>query len=287
MRASPLLPPLHALRAFEAVARHAGVSRASHELLITQSAISQHIRRLEQDLGVVLFVRHGRGMRLTPAGERYYDTVSRAFALIADGTAALSSRKTARVSVLPSFAALWLVPRLSAFRVLHPDVEVELDPTLNAADFAADGVDLAIRYGDGRWPGVQAHHLMTERLTPVHAPGAGPVDALPLLMTKRAFDWTAWASATGFDLAARPRLQLTDYNVVLQAALRGEGLALGRLSLVGPLIAAGQLVTPFEQVVRAGTAAYWLVRPRGRAPGPACQTFADWIQAETARDAAL
>lgn len=287
MRASPLLPPLHALRAFEAVARHAGVSRASHELLITQSAISQHIRRLEQDLGVTLFVRHGRGMRLTPAGERYYETVSRAFALIADGTAALSGQKTVRVSVLPSFAALWLVPRLAAFRAAHPEVEIELDPTLNAADFAADGVDLAIRYGDGQWPGVQADLLMTERLTPVHAPGAGPAEGLPLLMTKRAFDWAAWAQAAGFDLAARPQLQLTDYNVVLQAALRGEGLALGRLSLVGPLVAAGQLVTPFPQVVRSEAAACWLVRPRGRALGPACQAFADWIQDETARDAAL
>lgn len=287
MRASPLLPPLHALRAFEAVARHAGVSRASHELLITQSAISQHIRRLEQDLGVVLFVRHGRGMRLTPAGERYYETVSRAFALIADGTAALSGQKTVRISVLPSFAALWLVPRLAAFRAAHPEIEVELDPTLNAADFAADGVDLAIRYGDGQWPGVQADLLMTERLTPVRAPTAGPVETLPLLMTKRAFDWTAWASATGFDLAARPQLQLTDYNVVLQAALRGEGLALGRLSLVGPLVAAGQLVTPFARVIRAETAAYWLVRPKDRVLGPACQAFADWIRAETARDAAL
>ena len=283
MRASPLLPPLHALRAFEAVARHAGVSRASHELLITQSAISQHIRKLEQDLGVTLFVRHGRGMRLTEAGQRYYDTVTRAFALIADGTAALSGSKVARVSVLPSFAALWLVPRLAGFRAAHPDIEVALDPTLNAADFAGDGVDLAVRYGDGDWPGVQADLLMTERLTPVHAPGAGPVQALPLLMTKRAFDWKAWADVAGLDLAARPQLQLTDYNVVLQAALRGEGLALGRLSLVGDLVAAGQLVAPFETIVRSPKAAWWLVRPAGRPLPAAAETFARWITAETAR----
>ncbi len=283
MRAAPLLPPLHALRAFEAVARHAGVSRASHELLITQSAISQHIRKLEQDLGVVLFVRHGRGMRLTEAGQRYHETVSRAFALIADGTAALAERRCVRVSVLPSFAALWLGPRLAAFRAAHPDIEVELDPSLNPAEFARDGLDLAVRYGDGHWPGVEADLLMTETLTPVRAPAAIPTDALPLLMTKKAFDWTAWADAAGVDLARRAQLQLTDYNLVLRAALRGEGLALGRLSLVGDLVASGQLVAPFETVVRSAKAAYWLVRPKGRALTPAAQAFAGWITAEMAR----
>ena len=280
MRASPLLPPLHALRAFEAVARHAGVSRASHELLITQSAISQHIRRLEQDLGATLFVRHGRGMTLTEAGQRYYDTVSRAFALIAEGTAALTGRRVVRVSVLPSFAAHWLGPRLAGFRAAHPDVEVELDPTLAAADFAGDGIDLAVRYGDGRWPGVEASLLMTERLAPVHAPDAGPIETLPLLMTKKAFDWKVWAEADRFDLATWPQVQLTDYNVVLQAVLRGEGLALGRLSLVGELIGKGQLVAPFATVVRSTKAAYWLVRPAGRAPSAPARIFAGWLSDE-------
>lgn len=280
MRTSPLLPPLHALRAFEAVARHAGVSRASHELLITQSAISQHVRRLEQHLGTALFVRHGRGMTLTKAGQHYYDTVSRAFAVIADGTAALAGRRVVRVSVLPSFAAHWLGPRLASFRAAHPDVEVALDPNLTAADFAGDGVDLAVRYGDGHWPGAEASLLMTERLTPVHSPNAATIETLPLLITKKAFDWKVWAEAERFDLAARPQVQLTDYNVVLQAALRGEGLALGRLSLIGELIAKGQLVAPFATVVRSTKAAYWLVRPSGRASSAPARTFAAWISDE-------
>ncbi|PIB91813.1 LysR substrate-binding domain-containing protein [Caulobacter sp. FWC2] len=284
MRASPLLPPLHALRAFEAVARHAGVSRASRELLITQSAVSQHVRKLEQDLGATLFVRHGRGMTLTEAGQRYYETVSRAFALIAEGTAALACRRVVRVSVLPSFAAHWLGPRLAGFRAAYPDIEVELDPTLAAADFAGDGVDLAVRYGDGRWPGVEASLLMTERLTPVLGPEAGPIETLPLLMTKKAFDWKVWAEAERFDLSARRQVQLTDYNVVLQAALRGEGLALGRLSLVDPLIAKGQLVAPFATVVRSPKAAYWLLRPEARAPAGPARIFAEWISDEARRE---
>lgn len=284
MRASPLLPPLHALRAFEAVARHGGVSRASHELLITQSAVSQHIRRLEQDLGVTLFVRHGRGMTLTEAGARYHDTISRAFVLIADGTAALNRQGVVRVSVLPSFAAHWLGPRLASFRAAHPEVEVQLDPTLASADFAGDGIDLAIRYGDGRWSGVEARLLMTERLTPVHAPGAGPPETRPLLMTKKAFDWRVWAEVAGLDLEGRSQTQLTDYNVVLQAALRGEGLALGRLSLIGDLIADGRLVAPFETVVCSPKAAYWLVSPDtpGRSRTAAVQAFMEWLETETA-----
>lgn len=282
MRAAPLLPSFHALRAFEAVARHGGVSRASHELLITQSAISQHVRGLEEDLGVPLFVRHGRGMRLTEDGRRYCETIRMAFALIAEGTADLTGRRKARISVLPSFAAHWLGPRLAAFRSAHPDIEIELDPTLAAADFVSDGADLAVRYGDGRWRGVEASLLMRERLTPIHAPGTAP-ETLPLLMTKKAFDWKAWADVAGFDLASRVQLQLTDYNVVLQAALRGEGLALGRLGLVGDLVADGRLVTPFDAVVQSPKAAYWLVRPIGRAPSAAAETFAAWIAEEARR----
>lgn len=280
MRASPLLPPLHALRAFDAVARHAGVSRASQELLITQSAISQHIRGLEQHLGVALFIRRARGMTLTEAGQRYHDAVSRAFALIAEGTSALAGRRVVRVSVLPSFAAHWLGPRLASFRDAHPDIDVELDPTLAAANFVDDGVDLAVRYGDGRWADVEASLLITEGLTPIHAPDAGPIETLPLLMTKKAFDWKVWAQTERFDLLARRQVQLTDYNVVLQAALRGEGLALGRLSLVGELIAKGQLVAPFATVARSTKAAYWLVRPAERALSDPAAIFAEWISAE-------
>ena len=280
VRAAPHLPPLHALRAFEAVARHGGVSRAGAELLISQSAVSHHIRKLEQALGVTLFVRRARGMSLTPAGARYFDVVGQAFALIAEGTATVRKETddVVRVSVLPSFAAHWLAPRLSRFRAAHPGVELEMDPTLRPADLRADDLDLAIRYGNGRWPGVETTLLMTERLTPVMRAGADRRD-LPLLMTKKAFDWTLWAKASGFDLGASRQVQLTDYNVVLQSALKGEGVALGRLRLMADHVASGALVAPFECVVESTDAAYWLVRPPGRR-SPAVAAFADWLSAE-------
>jgi LysR family glycine cleavage system transcriptional activator len=286
MRTTSFLPPLHALRAFEAVARHAGVSRASQELLITQSAVSHHIRKLEHDLGAPLFARHARGMTLTPEGARYFEAASQAFALIAEGTAALrgGASDTVRVSVLPSFAAHWLAPRLSRFRAAHPTVTVELDPTLNAADFKADGLDLAVRYGDGGWPGLEVTLLMTERLTPVVGATAGPIADLPLLVTRKAFDWALWAEAAGFDYAAARKVQLTDYNVVLQSALKGEGMALGRLRLVGEQVAAGALATPFDRVVESTDAAYWLVRPLGRPMSRATHAFADWLALEAGRE---
>jgi LysR family glycine cleavage system transcriptional activator len=287
MRAASFLPPLHALRAFEAVARHGGVSRAGSELLITQSAVSHHIRRLERELGATLFVRGARGMSLTPEGARYFEVVGQAFALIAEGTAAVRKKAdgVVRVSVLPSFAAHWLAPRLSRFRAAHPAVELEMDPTLRLADPRVDDFDLAIRYGDGRWPGVETTLLMTERLTPVMRAGGADLRDLPLLMTKKAFDWGVWAEASGFDLRAARQVQLTDYNVVLQSALKGEGVALGRLRLMGEHVASGALVAPFARVVESPMAAYWLVRPPGRS-SPALQGFVDWLGAEAGLEAA-
>ncbi|WP_304279470.1 LysR substrate-binding domain-containing protein [Caulobacter segnis] len=283
MRSAPLLPPIPALRAFEAVARLRGVSRAARELLITQSAVSHHVRKLEQDLGVTLFVRHARGMDLTPAGERYYDTVGRAFALIADGTAALASEANAvvRISVLPSFAAHWLAPRLGRLRKAHPTLTVELDPSLDAADLRAGRHDLAIRYGGGVWDGVDATLLMTERLTPVAKTGSTLAD-LPLLITRKAFDWTLWSAAAGFDFAAARKVQLTDYNVVAQAALQGEGVALGRLRMMGSALEQGVLTAPYDLVLETREAAYWIVIASGRRPSRAASTVIDWLRSEAA-----
>ncbi len=287
MRTALHLPPLHALRAFEAVARHGSVSRAGVELLISQSAVSHHIRKLERDLGVTLFVRGARGMSLTLEGERYFNVVGQAFALVAEGTATLRKKMgdVVRVSVLPSFAAHWLAPRLSRFHAAHPAVKVEMDPTLSSADLVVDDLDLAIRYGDGRWPGVESTLLMTERLTPVIRANGSNLSELPLLMTKKAFDWRLWAKASGFDLGRHAKVWLTDYNVVLQCALMGEGVALGRLRLVGAHVASGALVAPFKCVIDSPAAAYWLVRRPGPS-SPTVDTFTDWLNAEVQLDAA-
>ena len=292
MRASPALPPLHALRAFEAVGRLLSFRRAGEELLITQSAVSHHIRQLEEALGLRLFERKARSIALTTAGERYLEVVSRAFGVLAEGTAdlsALRARQSLRVSLLPSFAANWLVPRLGRFRDAHPSVDVELDPTLRLVDLTAGEADIAIRYGDGRWPDARAELLIAERLTPVLSPALAqehrlqdPAEllAMPLLLTKRPFDWDIWAAKAGVDLTAARTIQLTDYNIVLQAAIDGEGVALGRTVLIEDRLRAGLLVAPCPHVVISPRAGHWLLTPERRRPSPAVQAFVHWIGRE-------
>ena len=295
MRSSPTLPPLQALRAFEAVARRLSFRRAGEDLLITQSAVSHHIRALEQDLGVRLFVRKPRGVELTPEGERYHDAVRRAFAIIAEGTTELRGRAAKarlRVSLLPSFTANWLVPRLGGFADAHPEIELELEPTLDLADLGAGAADLAIRYGDGRWDGVDCRMLMQERLSPVASPALlrrGPAlteaaDVLghTLLLTVRPYDWTIWAEANGLDLAGARSIQLSDYNITLQAAVDGQGVAMGRLLMLGDRLRSGALVRPCASVVSSPRAAHWLVTARGNRLSAAGEAFADWLAAEAA-----
>lgn len=296
MRASPTLPPLQALRAFEAVARRLSFRRAGEELLITQSAVSHHIRALEQDLGIRLFVRRARGVDLTPEGERYHEAVRRAFAIIADGTAELrgrGGRAVVRVSLLPSFTANWLVPRIGDFAAAHPDIELALEPTLGLADLDAGEADLAIRYGDGRWEGCHARPLMQERLSPVVAPGllrGGPPLARPddvlahtVLLTHRPYDWTIWADANGLDLSRARSIQLSDYNITLQAAADGQGVAMGRLLLIADRLRSGTLVCPCDSVVTSPRAGHWVVTAERAGPSAAAEAFAGWLQDQAAR----
>jgi len=284
VRSSPSLPSFLALRAFDAVARHGSMTGAKAELLITQSAISHHIRALEADLGVPLFTRHARGVVLTAAGSAYHAAVEAAFATIAAAASeikAAASTSTVRISVLPSFAAHWLMPRLARFRSRHPDIGIELDSTLDQARFD-DGVDFAIRYGDGVWPGTEARLLMRERLSPVVATNAlGALAALPILMTSKGFEWRAWSDAMGRDFADAPRLQVTDYNVALQAALNGEGVAMGRLRLMQGRIDSGELAAPYGPPVESPAAAYWCVHPRQNRFSRAAALFIDWLDEET------
>jgi LysR family glycine cleavage system transcriptional activator len=292
------LPPLQALRAFEAVARLASFRRAGEELLITQSAVSHQIRELEQNLGTKLFIRKARGIELTPQGERYFDSVLRAFELIRSGTIDLrrhAKTDQVRVSLLPSFAANWLVPRLARFAEAHPEIDLVLDPTLRLADLSGDEADLAIRYGDGSWEGSENRLLMTERLTPVLSPQllergprlAEPQDILnhTLLLPARPYDWEVWADANGIDLHGARTIKLSDYNVVLQAALDGQGIAIGRLLLIADRIRNGALVQPYN-VVSSPRAGHWLVSPKRLQPTAATTAFGQWLVSEAAIAAA-
>jgi LysR family glycine cleavage system transcriptional activator len=294
MRSSTTLPPLQALRAFEAVARLMSFRRAGDELLITQSAVSHHIRQLEEFLGLPLFVRKARGIVLTPAGEEYHACTIDAFRLIAAATTKLRRRSTSavvRISLLPSFAANWLVSRLHGFQSLHPGINLELDPTLRTADVVAGETDMAIRYGAGKWPGVNAQLLMAEQLSPVVSPAllqsdrtiAMPQDLLhhTLLFAKEPVDWHVWADAVGLDLSRARSIQLTDYNITLQAALDGQGIAIGRMLLIRDHVRTGRLVQPFAQTITSTRTAHWLLTPKGCRIAPAAQTFMDWLIAET------
>ena len=292
MRRSLDLPPLHALRAFEVVGRLLSFRQAGEELLISQSAVSHHIRQLELHLGVRLFHRKARTIELTPAGLALHEKVCGAFALIAEGAASVRSTasRAVRVSMLPSFAANWLVPRLPRFQQAHPAINLQLDPTLRVVDVGAGEADVAIRYGDGAWPGVDTTLLMPGAVTPVMSPGllrggapiSSPKDILQhtLLLSRSPEEWTVWAEAHGVDLAQAKTLQLVDYNIVLQAALEGLGVALGRLVLVDDRLRSGSLVAPFPEAVSTKGAGYWIVTARDRSNALPLEAFENWLKTE-------
>jgi LysR family glycine cleavage system transcriptional activator len=293
MRSSSTLPPLQTLRAFEAVARLLSFRRAGEELLITQSAVSHHIAELERNVGRKLFTRKPRTIELTIEGERYFETVQDAFALLASGTIDIrgqTSKAQVRVSLLPSFAANWLVPRLGRFGHAHPEIDLVLDPTLRLASLMDDEADIAIRYGDGQWDGVESRLLMAERLAPVISPAllrdgiklAEPDDLLghTLLFALRAYEWRVWAEAYGVDITAARKTRLTDYNVILQAALNGQGVAIGRLLLIGGHLRAGALVCPFPKIVTSHRVGHWLVMPKRSRTTAATNAVVDWLATE-------
>ncbi|WP_367256139.1 LysR substrate-binding domain-containing protein [Pseudomonas sp. stari2] len=277
------LPPLMALRAFEAVARHLSFIKAADELSVTQSAISHQVHKLEEFLEQPLFVRRTRAIDLTPAGEQYYRQIEPALAAIAAATRDLRGERstTLRIGLLASFATLWLAPRLADFNAKYPNIHVELLPAVQLADVDGGEVDLAIRYGKGGWPKAQAHRFMTETLTPVCSPAfkAKGVQNGPLLMAKshQPFEWIDWQQHSGIDLAQVPSVMLHDYNIVVEAAVAGQGIAMGRQCLIDRRLKEGALVPAFDTSPMTGEIGYWLVTPE-RPPSPAAQAFSQWLE---------
>ncbi len=282
------LPPLASLRAFEAVGRLASFSRAGEELLITQSAVSHHIKQLERHVQTPLFRREGRRISLTAAGAALHAKVTAAFELLGEGIAELrAAPHRLRVSTLPSFAARWLLPRLHDFRARHPEIEIDVDATLKTADINGGEADIGIRYGAGSWPDAKAERLMAETLTPVLSParlGRGPPLRTPadilqhmLLLTAKSLDWDVWLQQHGLQLNQGRSMQLVDYNVAISAAVEGQGVALGRLTLIRPEIDSGALVAPLARVCAPDRAAYWIITPSSRASSPAARLFRDWL----------
>ncbi|MFV3127468.1 transcriptional regulator GcvA [Niveispirillum sp. KHB5.9] len=284
------LPPLTHLRAFEAAARHESLSRAAEELNVAHPALSRQIRDLEAWLGCPLFTRHNRGLSLTEAGRAYRDAAVAAFDLLESATGLLraapplAGRSRLILSVEPSFAQRWLIPRLGGFRARHPEVEVVVDATRAPADFRKGGADLGIRYGSGPWPGLQAQLLSVVVNFPVCAPRlaaqlpADPARLLDgdLLLEEMDMPWHSWFRAAGVAVTAPLRgTRFYDAGNAIDAAAAGQGLALGDTILAADDVAAGRLVRPYPQT--AIYDAYQLVAPAPHFRRPAVKAFVEWV----------
>jgi LysR family glycine cleavage system transcriptional activator len=291
------LPSLNGLRAFEAAARHLSFTLAASELNVTQTAISHQIRRLEEELGIRLFIRQNRALALTPEARDYLPGVRAAFndlRLATDRLLRKDDDKVLTVSTLASLAAKWLLPRLTDFQEAHPGIDVHITTSTSLVDFQRDDVDAAIRYGRGQWPGLRADWLMADELFPVCSPSLlrgdkplrQPEDlrGYPLLHTSNANsdDWRLWLTAAGLpaDIAKQPGITFDMIFMTIQAAIDGIGVAMGRTSYVSDDIAKGRLVVPFKIALPAD-AGFYLVSPEGRREAPKLAAFRQWMIAAT------
>ena len=298
------LPPLNALRAFEAAARHLSFTKAAEELHVTPAAISHQIKALEEQLGVPLFRRLTRALRLTEAGQTALPPMKDGFDKLAEAVDLLRAQEDSgavTVSLDPSFAAKWLVPRLDRFRAAHPDIDVRLDATDKLTDFQRDNVDLAIRYGSGNYPGLMVERLLSEEIFPVCSPKllegpeplAQPSDLRRHTLIHLDWDsedvtaptWRMWLLAAGIhdiDFTRGPVFSMT--TLALQAAIEGLGVALASSFLVADDLAAERLVVPFDlSLCDPLDFAYHVVVPKRTVDLPKVVAFKSWLLDEIAR----
>ncbi|MEH2482248.1 LysR family glycine cleavage system transcriptional activator [Nitrobacteraceae bacterium AZCC 2146] len=292
---SARLPSLNGLRAFEAAARHLSFTNAAAELNVTQTAISHQIRRLEEELGIRLFIRQNRALALTPQAHDYLPGVRAAFndlRLATDRLLRKDNDHVLTVSTLASLAAKWLLPRLSAFQEAYPDIDVRITTSTSMVDFKSGDVDAAIRYGRGRWPGLRADWLTADQVFPVCSPALlqgdrplqTPEDLVhhTLLHSSGGYDddWRLWLTAAGLpaDISKQPGLSFDMIFMTLQAAIDGLGVAVGRTTYVEGDLAKGRLVVPFKISLPAD-AGFYLVSPEAAANTPKLKAFREWLLA--------
>ena len=300
------LPPLNALRAFESAARHMNFTRAAEELSVTPGAISQQIQNLESYVGEDLFKRSSKGLLLTDAAQTALPALREAFDRLQEAaellTAAIDGRRVT-VSAAPSFAAKWLVPRLGRFEAAHPEVDVWLSAGIELVDFSSGEVDIAIRYGSGRYPGLEVIRLMGETVIPVASPellAQRRLDSLDDLAGHTLLhdgspdaddscpDWTMWLSARGaktIDGARGPRFNQS--SLVIEAAMNGRGVALAKRALAQTDLDLGRLVAPLA-IATAVDFAYFVVHPKPKGRLAQVKAFVNWLKTEAeAHDEAI
>ncbi|HMN70458.1 MAG TPA: transcriptional regulator GcvA [Rhodoblastus sp.] len=289
------LPPLNALPSFEAAARHLSFSKAADELGVTHGAVSRAVRNLEDSLGVQLMIRGTRSVRLTPIGLSFAAEMRDILEHLAAATLTTTGQFSGIVSVstIDSFAARWLMPRLHRFRRAHADVDVRVATSEHLADFVSDGIDIAIRCGGGQYSGLTSELLMKEDHFPVCSPALLrgrrslriPADLAHHTLLHDVFtaDWAMWLRRAGInkiDPHRGPTFLSSDHAI--QAAIRGEGIVLGRSALVADELSVGRLVRPFELSLPASFA-YYVVCPPHALKRPGVRAFREWLIAEAHR----
>lgn len=286
------LPPLPSLRQFEAAARHESFTKAAEELGQTASAVSHAIDSLEKWLGAALFVRKARGVTLTPAGHYFLPYVSEGLSMIALGAQRLPGRKTERhvvLSVAPTFAQRFLIPRLPQFRKEHPGIRLSIDTSHRKMFFPLDGADMSIRVGKGAWPDAKSELLFREKLVPVASrqylqsvTKKGMIDwsAVTFLrLSSVEQDWNAWIEGAGVDISISDELHFDTIQLICEAASANLGMAIGRLPLVFPELESRRLLAAVEPPVEIETG-YWLVSPLGLETRAPVKAFRKWLLEE-------
>jgi DNA-binding transcriptional LysR family regulator len=288
-----LLPSLNALRMFEAVARRTSFTQAAAELGITQAAVSRQIKRLEEEIGVVLFQRHHRTIELTRAGARLHQVVRKSLDEIAAAVGAMRDPRgepTLAISVSPYFSSAWLTPRLPAFSRLHPKIALRLHHAYFPPDYRREDFDLGINWGDGRWNGIIAEPVLTGALAPMMSPRLArprkPIDLLrhTLLYEFDIAHWQAWFTQAGVRMpTAAKSLRIDDSHALRQAALDGQGVALFFWGLAQRDLATGRLVQPFPARLEHRDQ-YFLNYPRHTARKREVKLFRQWLATEIRRN---
>ena len=291
------LPPLNALRAFEAAARHLSFTKAAEELHVTPGAVSQQVKALEEYLGLTLFRRLNRALTLTEEAENCLPTLRLGFDKLSEATQLLTAREAQNrlsVSAAPSFTSKWLIPRLGSFQQDHPDIDVWISADMELADFARDEIDVAIRYGTGAYHELHAERLLTESVFPVCSPdlltGSNPLKTPEDLAhytllhdsspdhDESCPDWPMWLKASGAQNNDGTRgLRFNQSGLVLEAAISGRGVALAKSTLAQADLIAGRLAKPFN-IAFPIEFAYYMVCPPAKLSLPKVQQFMAWLR---------